>query len=305
MSDSMFPLAAPTVQDGAITVDLMLKEPTRIEKYVSALLEKNLLATTIFGTARTESGAVIFDQVTENRAFADQPTGVVTPGAEFPVMTTSEGEPKVLRVQKTGGKVKITDEAVKTNDLRLMQRLLARVGNTMRRDLDIRGVDAMEAAFTEIPDMLTVESKGWAAAAAVTASAKTAATGASQVIADILAAQEKVEDTDLGYVLDTLVLNPKDATHFKLLFTGADGSAQYNNVLSENGLNLKVSKAVKAGEGFLLQAGGFGFMGVRDPISTETWREPKIQSSWTQTWVEAAFAVTDPYAMVKLTNLDA
>ena len=41
--DPMFPLGAPEVRDGAITIDMMLNEPTRIDNYAARLVERDLL----------------------------------------------------------------------------------------------------------------------------------------------------------------------------------------------------------------------------------------------------------------------
>lgn len=299
--DPMFPLAGPTVEDGAITIDLMLNEPTRIDNYAARLVERDLLSKVIFGNVTTSGGALLFDRLLKNSPTALNKPGVISPGAEFPILHTPDGEPIVERVKKTGGKFGITDEARIRNDETLLQRKIAQVSNTMVKDLDERGIAALNAALDTVEGALKVNSGGWEAAANVAANTKTAKTGEGEIINNLLDAQLAIEQTELGYTADTLVLNPADAKNLKLVL----GVGNYTEMLTTFGLTLHTSNAMAKGEGLVLQAGMVGVMGVESPISTETWRDAATQTTWSQTWATVAFGVTDPLAMVKLTNLSA
>lgn len=299
--DPMFPLSGPNVENGAITIDMMLNEPTRIDNYAAQLVERDLLSKVIFGNVTTTGGALLFDQLVKNTPTATDKPGIVAPGAEFPVLHTPDGEPVVARVQKTGGKFGVTDEARIRNDAMLLQRKISQVSNTMVKDLDERGISALTEAIDKIDGTLSVASGGWDKAAEVAATAKTAKTGEGEVISNLLDAQLAIEQTDLGYTADTLVLNPVDAKNLKLLL----GVGNYQEMLGTFGLNLHSTNAMKKGEGLVLQAGMVGVMGVESPISTETWRDASTQTTWSQTWATVAFGVTDPLAMVKLNGLSA
>lgn len=299
--DPMFPLSGPNVENGAITIDMMLNEPTRIDNYAAHLVERDLLSKVIFGNVTTTGGALLFDQLVKNTPTATDKPGVVAPGSEFPVLHTPDGEPVVARVQKTGGKFGVTDEARIRNDAMLLQRKISQVSNTMVKDLDERGISALTEAIDKIDGTLSVTSGGWDKAAEVAATAKTAKTGEGEVISNLLDAQLAIEQTDLGYNADTLVLNPVDAKNLKLLL----GVANYQEMLGTFGLTLHSTNAMKKGEGLVLQSGMVGVMGVESPISTETWRDAATQTTWSQTWATVAFGVTDPLAMVKLNGLSA
>lgn len=299
--DMMFPLGAPEVRDGAITVDLMLNEPTRIDNYISRLVEKNLLSALIFNNVTADGGALLFDQLTENMSTATNGPGVIAPGGEFPVLWTPDGEPMVETVKKTGGKVGLTDEAVKRNDLAQMQRKLRQIANTMVVDLDRRGIGALNAAVDKVPSALKVTSSGWGAATNVAASAKTAKTAEGAVLADIATARNLVEKTELGYVLDLLILHPDDALNLSLLL----GVTEWEGVLGTLGLTPHVTTAAEVGKPLLIASRMVGSMGVESPISTESWREEKVQTHWTQTWATVAFGVTDPLAMVRIEGAEA
>ena len=56
--DPMFPLSGPNVENGAITIDMMLNEPTRIDNYAAQLVERDLLSKVIFGNVTTTGGAI-------------------------------------------------------------------------------------------------------------------------------------------------------------------------------------------------------------------------------------------------------
>lgn len=293
---TVFPLSAPSISDGAITVDLMLKEPTRIDNYISQLVEKNLLSTLFYNSVSAEGGALMFDQMTENVAHADNEPGVVSPGGEFPILWTSDAEPKLVTVQKTGGKFPVTDEAIRRNDQAGLQRKIRQVANTMVRDLDRRGMAAMHSAMEQIPDTLAVESGNWQSELTTTKANTTAQSGSGVVTADLARATNLVENTDLGYVLDTIVLHPDDALNLKLLL----GSNEWTQVLGGQGLTPHVTTAAMKGSPILLAAHQIGSMGVETPISTEAWRDPETQKMWSQTWASVAFGITDPFAMVVL-----
>ena len=95
-------------------------------------------------------------------------------------------------------------------------------------------------------------------------------------------------------------LNPADYANFQL-FYGTEAS----DILSAYGLTVFSTPLVAAGTGYAVAAGQVGVMGLESPLSTETWREERIQSVWTQSWVTPAFAVTNPLSIVKISGLSA
>lgn len=117
-----YPFGAPTVSGNNITVDLMLKEPTRINQYLSDLVLKKFFADRIFNNGGGVSGgALVYTQLTKNDLFATTGVQKVAPGAEFPTVSFDRPEPKVAVVEKWGGKFDVTDEARDRNDLSLIQ----------------------------------------------------------------------------------------------------------------------------------------------------------------------------------------
>lgn len=294
-----YPLDGLEVVDKSITVDLMLKEPKRITRYVSDLAAKQLFAANIFTADSTEGGAIIFDQLTKNDVYASG-TAEVPAGGEFPIITTERDEPMIARVKKTGGKFKVTDEARKRNDQALVQRESRKLANTITRDTDAAALEALEAAHTALEgDALRVESGGWVAAGKATNATKTAAASAR---ADILRAKAEGKKTELGYVYNLLVMTPEDDLALRIALETDDAVQAF---FQANGLTPIVSARAELGVPKLVAGGTVGTMGVEDPLSTETYDDRSIQSEWVQSWTTVGFAVTDPFAIIELTNTQA
>lgn len=301
MSDFTFPLSPATVQNGSITVDMFVKEPTRISRYVSDIVQANLVSQFLFTTVGATGGAILFDRLEKNDALANQNPGVIAPGAEFPSMDAGRSEPIVERVVKTGGKYEVTREAQIRNNPTLLQRGAGRVANTMVVDIDTRAFNALSATLDSFDGALSVRSSGWGSAAKVANSAKTAVTGDGQIVSDLLDAQALIDETRLGYKADSLILNPKDSVTLKKVF----GIKMWREILNDMELKLYKTSAVKPGEGFVLQSRAAGVMGVEDPISTDNGYIKSRQVTEFYTWVTMAFGITDPLSIVKLSNLGA
>ena len=212
------------------------------------------------------------------------------------------GKPVVDPVVKTGGHYDLTREAEKRNDPIILQRGANRVANTMVKDIDDRAFQVIDGVISTMDNGLKLESSGWAAAGKVTASNKTALTGEGKLIDDIEEAKLKIEETNLGYMPDTLVLKPRDAKNLRAIL----GVDKWQQILSTLGITLYVSNtnSLKEGEGLLLQRGAVGVMGVEDPISTDNEYIKGRQVTRFYTWATMAFGVTDPLSVVKLSGLE-
>ena len=293
-----YPLDAPTVAEGGITVDLMLNEPARITRYISDLSTQKFFVDQIFSTAGVSGGALLYDQLLVNDLYTTIDPGIVSPGGEFPMVEQPDREPKVAKVKKIGGKFAVTDEAVKRNNPVMLQQGAQRLANTIRRDVHKLGIAALEEGIAAAGDKaLSLTSVGWSG---TTKTAKSAQTPAGAPIKDFIDLQLKADATDLGVTFDTLILNPADYANFQL-FYGTEAS----DILSAYGLTVFSTPLVAAGTGYAVAAGQVGVMGLESPLSTETWREERIQSVWTQSWVTPAFAVTNPLSIVKISGLSA
>ena len=302
MADFTFPLSPASVQDGSITVDMFVQEPTRLSNYVASLTQANLVSQFLFTSTQAQGGAIMYDRLVANKATAADRPGVIAPGGEFPTIGAGEGEPVVDPVVKTGGKFEITREAQLRNDPILLQRGAQRVANTMTKDIDGRAFEVISNTLDSIDGSLKRESSGWAAAGNLKASEKTALAGEGTLINDIEEAKLSAELTGLGYNLDTLVLRPRDAKNLRTIL----GLQNWQGILNTLGVTLYVTQSDKLadGEGLLLQRGAVGVMGVEDQISTDSEYLKSTQKTVFYTWATMAFGVTDPFSVVKLTGLN-
>lgn len=290
-----YPLGPPVVADGAITLDTMLNEPTRITAYLSDLSLRGMFSQRVFtnGGALT-GGALIYDQLTSNQLFSDRDVQEVAPGGEFPIVTSSRLAPKVATPVKIGGKFFVTDEARDRNDASSLQLESQMLANTIQRKLDTRAITLLDAALTEYNR--TVAGVNWSTAK-TTASGST--TKAGSPVADFAKIQGLADVDELGVRYNLWLVNPQEYTNF-LTFYGAENLAA---VLNASGIEMVSTNRVAAGTAYALQSGGVGQMRPEKPLSTETWREQKTQRTWVQSDARIAMAVTNPFSAIKVTGL--
>lgn len=301
MSNVTFPLNPAAVHDGAITLDMFVKEPKRISRYISDNVQADLVSQKLFRSTVATGGAILFDRVDKRTDALTQPLGVIAPGGEFPVLSIGKSTPVVERVVKVGGRYEVTREAQLRNDPVVLQDKAKRVARQMIKDIDSRAFGALSSTLDTLDGALSVQSEGWKSALKVSSSAKTAVTGEGKIISDLLDATEAITSTDLGYQPDLLLLNSADA----LVLKKALGVQSWREVLADLGLTLHTSQSIKAGEGFVLQSQAAGVIGVEDPISTDSEYVKARQVTEFYTWATMAFGITDPFAVAKLSNLGA
>lgn len=293
-----FPFEAPTVSEGAFTVDLMLNQPQRISRYIADLTQESFLTPKLFSTTGATGGAIMFDVARKNDLYVDGGVGIVAPGGEFPVVSSSVADPEIRKVKKTGGKFKVTREARRRNDMSVIEREARKLANTIVQDTDATGVEAIYSALTKYDsDVVKVQSGGWAAAGKVKAADRVPA---ASIRADFIKAKAEGKKLKLGYSYDTLLVHPDDEANFQLAFEDDTKSAA---LLGAQGITLESSDAVKSGTALLVSGGTLGVMGVEDPLTTEVWEDKSIQSDWTQSFTSVAFGITDPLAIIQITGI--
>lgn len=297
MSSIAYPLGAPSVKDGGITVDLMVNEPTRITRYLADMSMEGFFIDKIFSTSGISGGALLYDQLLVNDLYTTNDVGVVSPGGEFPMVEQPNRQPKVATPQKIGGKFAITDEARKRNNPLLLQQGVQRLANTIRRKMHEQGIKALNDALTELGgDALTMVSTGWTTPTTTKAGDKVAAKEPTQ---DFIKAGLLAEQTDLGVEFDTWLVNPAQKAALMTYY-----GANYQQALSAWGVSIESSKLIPEGEALVVASGQVGAMALESPLTTETWDERRIQSTWIQSFVTPAFAVTNPMSIVKVTGLN-
>jgi len=294
-----FPFGAPTVDGNSYTVDLMLNEPTRINRYLSDTMLVGYFAERIFPNGGGVSGgAVVYRQLTKNDLLPTRRSQIVAPGAEFPEVTFDRAEPKTAQVEKRGGKFKVTDEARDRNDLGELRAETFKLANDIQDQLHTQAIAELEASITAIGSDATLSANSWADATELTLSTENRAAMPS---ADFAALRRRARTIGLGTRYDLLVVNPQEAEAFEIIY-GDRAPA----VLRANGIEeMIVSNLVTAGSGYAVQEGGVGEVRYESPLNTITYREEGVESTWVKASVRHVFVVTDPYRVVKLTGLAA
>jgi hypothetical protein len=294
-----YPLALPTVSGTNISVDLMLNEPTRITKYLSDLTLRGYWADKVFTpNGGVSGGAILYTQLTQNDLFTASGRDVqnVEPGAEFPLVTFDRPVPLVKPVEKFGGKFFVTDEARDRNDPMMIQQGTQRLANTISRRIHTNAVAEIDAQITALGGSAqTATGNDWSAVV-TTGSSATNATG--WPAADFSKVQLLADQKELGVQFDTWILNPVNASEFKIAYGNA-----WQEVLRDNGISFVVTNRVTVGTAYVIESGQVGEMRLEKPLGTETWREQGTQRSWVQSDVRPVFVITQPYGIAKVTGL--
>lgn len=294
-----YPLALPTVSGTTISVDLMLQQPSRITRYLSDLTLRGYWADKVFSPGGGVSGgAILYTQLLSNDLFptSDRDVQNVEPGAEFPLVTFDRPVPLVKPVEKFGGKFFVTDEARDRNDPMMLQQGTQRLANTISRRLHANAVNTLDAQITAL---------GGSAQTATGNSWSTVVTGGSSQTnasgwpaADFAKVQLLADVKELGVQFDTWILNPAQASSFKIAYGNA-----WQEVLRDNGITFVVTNRVVAGVAYVIESGQVGQMRLEKALSTETWREQGTQRTWAQSDVRPVFLVTNPFSLAKVTGI--
>lgn len=293
---SAYPLSAPVIAGSNITVSMMLNQPTRITRYLSALPLRNFISPLFFSNPTgVTGGGVVYDQLTLNDLFSTRDVQTVEPGAEFPILNGETPTPLWAGVEKDGGKFFVTDEARDRNDGGTVQREGRKVLNTIVRKLDGKAVAALNAAMTAFPSQV-VAGHSWSS---VVTGGASQTNNSGWPAADLAAAQALADQQELGVVLDTLVVNPIQKASLATVY-----GPSFLAVLEASGIqNFMASNRVAAGTAFLTEYQQAGEQRFEKGLDTETWREQSRQRTWVQSDVRAVRYVTNPMSVVKLTGL--
>lgn len=292
-----YPLGTPSVAGNALTVDLMLKEPTRINAYLSDLALKHYFAERIFTNGGTvQGGALVYTQLTSNDLFPTRAAQKVAPGAEFPEVTFDRPEPKTAQVEKLGGKYRVTDEARDRNDLSVIQNESVKLGNDITRQLHARALAELEASITAIGSDLQITGTSWADATALTLSTENKA---ALPAADLAEIRKRAELKEIGTNYNLLVLHPNEFANLSIIYGDAEAW------LRSQGFGVAVSNVVTAGTAYAVQEGMVGQVRYEQPLRTVTYRDESTESTWVQASIRSVFAVTNPYNALKITGLAA
>jgi hypothetical protein len=290
------PLAAPTMSGAKITVDMMLKNPTRVTHMIMDLSLQRFISERLLADAGgVEGGAVIYDQTTANELYTKRDVKQVKPAGEFPIITSERLVPKVAEVEKWGGKVFIPVEARDRNQTATMTNKFRQLTNTIIRKNNQIAMAVVAAAITAGSRTMTGVDWGAVVTGGSSQSNNTIWPGA-----DIIRGQTVADTEELGVSYDLLILNPVD--YAVLAITYGEG---LNALLQRLGVNLYVSNRKAQGSGLLAAEQQAGERRTEKPLGTETWEDKDgRQVTWVQASVRHVMYVTNGFALLQINGIN-
>jgi hypothetical protein len=293
-----YPLGPPTVSGNNLTVDLALKQPTRVTRRIADMTLAKLIVTRIFGApgGGVSGGAVLYDQAKLNELYLERDVQRVAPGGEFPIIGGARQAPKVALVEKWGGKFEVFDETRDRNDISFFNNQVTQLANTIVRKVNQRAVEELEAAITSLGGAGTFVGHNWGT---VVTGGSSQTSNSGWPAADFAAAQLSADTDELGVTYDIWLVNPVQKAN--LVITYGD---KLQAMLDSFGIReVYASNRITAGTGYAVASGEVGEQRVEKPLGTETWREGKNESTWVQSSVRPVLYVTNPYSIKKITGL--
>lgn len=299
VTNNPFPASPAEVnsQTGAITVPMLLNQPTRITRAVAELAQQNYWADRVLPNGGSVSGGgVVFDIAAPGDAFSGREPEPVAPGSEFPVVNSAEPIPGSAPVTKWGSKIEITDEKRDRNDMRYTQRELVRATNSMIRRIHANTVAAIEAAVTAYSRTDTWTTQ-FGAIVEIGATGDTAPL--ARPAADVQAAQAVAENLEYNVTYDTLLVNVLDYAELQAAYWR---TSVIEGIFPDGGGQVIPSNLITQGTSYLIASNEAGETRWEKPLGTETWRESGHEATYIQMSARMVHFVDNPYAILKLTG---
>lgn len=284
------PLDNPTLNGTEITIDMLLAQPTRITRAIRDLTLQKFIADLIFSSAGgVTAGAVLYDQATANEIYLARDVQSIAPGGVYPIVGSERQTPKIAPVEKWGGKFPYTDEAFERNDRASFQQQTQTLANTIVRKNNQRAIEVVRTSITATGQSFT--GNNWSTFQP--AGNAPTAPGASPW-ADITKGHMLADQQELGVAFDTLLLNPVQGAHL----------ANARVTAADLGIStIFISNRVPAGTAYMLQKQAVGGLSVEQPLRTVSWRDEDHDRTWVKSGVRNVMYVTNPFAIVEITNL--
>lgn len=197
------PLAGPpTLSGDTLSISRFLQSPTALQRRLRTFRDLRFVSDQILTQRfRSQGGAVLYEM--SEPFISDRTVEAVGAGSEYPYANLPTGTAAVAAIQKWGQKVKLTDEEIARNTFggSAVDRALQKVVNSIIKQVD----------------SITMSAVGSALANTATAGSWDNATVANRKpLEDILVAIQTIEDRNLGYMPDTLVVGTKAYTYLML-----------------------------------------------------------------------------------------
>ncbi len=278
-----YPATAPALNADVLTISRFLNDPTLVNRRVNELASLKFISDFLLtGRHNIEGGALLYEIAGSGGLYTSRDPEIVAPGAEYPRATPTEGAVALAKASKWGQDIPITDERIKREKTRALERGLSQVATTVIRKIDTVAMTGIGAAVT----------KTIAASAAWTSATPS-------IFLDVARAAASIEEEDQGYEADTVVCSPtlfayvRNALLPALPRESADTTLTTGELPAVNGLTFVPSNRLPAGTNALVLDrkvfGGIGYEDLPSPeyegdpaTGIETWsrRNPAANDEW-------------------------
>jgi hypothetical protein len=311
-----FPAPAPTVSGQEVTVHRFLQRPLEIAREISELALAELFAEDIFSRGDpAPAGAVIYDEITDNYAFADRDPARTTPGGQLPLIITSRPTPSTANAEEYGGKYYVTYDQLKRNRIRDLDRNQVMLANTLARKWNKIALALLDATVDAVGVSAQVTGQDFG-------------TSTTDIFANFMLVQQAADARQLGIVLDDVTLNPAQFFEmvsnekFQKLWSEETRDAFYRDPNTREirvaGMTIRRSHDQPAGEALVTQR---GLVGARHPdpppaeaqsnlaydpetgVWAQSWDDPENTRHWVQAAKSQTMYVDMPYAVYRLEGI--
>lgn len=279
--------------DSPAVIRALLANPTRIERRINEMSADRFLVDYVFARTTAEGGSVLYDRDDEGQYLA-RDAEAIDAGGEFPKLGGEEVLPHVARVSKYGGEVDLSFESVRRGDTADYRRKVTQLANTVVRKTNLVGVEAIRRDA----DIQTAEiTTPWTEAAA-------------DPITDLMAAVSQIDDAELGYETNTVLINPQDVLVLRQREDIRDAlpreNPDLNPLLSKElagllSLDWIKSSFVPRGTAWIVDRNNLGSVGDEEGgVRADTYDEKHRQVHVLQAWRSVVPVITNPRAAIKL-----
>ena len=192
----------PTLSGDLLTISRFLQNPALIQRRLRDFRDLRFVSDQILTQRfRSTGGAVLYEQ--SESQLTDRTVEAVAPGSEYPYANLPTGTAALAAISKWGQKVRLTDEEITRNTYggAAVDRALQKVVNSIIKQVDTITMSAVGSALAD-----TGTAGIWDSATLAT----------RKPLDDILLAIQAIEDRNMGYHPDTLVVSTKAYTYLML-----------------------------------------------------------------------------------------
>lgn len=189
MASYTYPVARPSGTLTTEQIHLLLSNPNVIAKRMATLADQKFIADFLLSGRFVAQGGGVFYETGEE-IFAADSTEAIEPGSAYPKTVLTAGEIAAAKTGKRGIATDITDEKISREGMSYVSKALARLSNTVIRDVDSIAMAVIASKITST----AAASAAWSSPGAVL---------------ETLASEQGQRAEGTGIDLSTVVLKPE------------------------------------------------------------------------------------------------